>query len=144
MNQFTPTSGDDKSVILAFIPAIDDYLFATVLLIFSMGIYELFISAIDPSWRGPTMRPNWLQIKDDLKAHVGQVIMMILVINFFRASFSIPLDHPLDLLLLGGGIILAAGTILVSHHMIHHRRGHHPSTSAEHPETAAAKATGAS
>jgi len=48
MPNFHFTHEDDKKVILAFIPAIDNYLFATVLLIFSMGIYELFISKIDP------------------------------------------------------------------------------------------------
>src|ERR1700733_6389025 len=50
---FTPSAADDKTVILAFIPAIDNYLFATVLLMFSMGIYELFVSEIDPSLRKP-------------------------------------------------------------------------------------------
>jgi uncharacterized membrane protein YqhA len=129
VNQFRPTSADDKDVILAFIPAIDDFLFATVLLIFSMGIYELFISKIDPSWRGPTSRPDWLVIRglDDLKTHIGEVIIMILVINFFHASFRISFEHPIDLLLLGGGIILTAGTIFITHQIIHKRKtlGHH-------------------
>src|SRR5258708_5218556 len=49
LTDFSPNSADDKAVILSFIPAIDNYLFATVLLIFSMGIYELFISEIDPA-----------------------------------------------------------------------------------------------
>ncbi len=44
-----PTSLDDKTVILSFIPAVDNYLFATILLIISMGLYELFISEIDPN-----------------------------------------------------------------------------------------------
>ncbi len=124
VNQFKPTSADDKDVILAFIPAIDDYLFATVLLIFSMGIYELFISEIDPAWKGPSTRPNWLAIRDldDLKTHIGEVIMMILVINFFRLSFTVPLDRSTDLLLLGSGIILMAGTIFITHQIIHKRK----------------------
>src|SRR5437867_12100254 len=46
-----PTPTDDNSVILSFIPAIDNYLFATILLIISMGLYELFISKIDPTSR---------------------------------------------------------------------------------------------
>jgi uncharacterized membrane protein YqhA len=40
---FQPTQLDDKNVILSFIPAVDNYLFATILLIISMGLYELFI-----------------------------------------------------------------------------------------------------
>jgi len=58
IGHFTPTAADDKAVILAFIPAIDNYLFATVLMIFSMGIYELFISKIDPSLRKSGMLPK--------------------------------------------------------------------------------------
>jgi uncharacterized protein (TIGR00645 family) len=124
VNQFAPTSADDKSIILAFIPAIDDYLFAMVLLIFSMGIYELFISEIDPSWKGPSTRPNWLAIKDldDLKTHISEVIVMILIINFFNVSFSITLDKPMDLLLFGAGIILVAGAIYITHQIIHRRK----------------------
>ncbi len=95
-----------------------------VLLIFSMGIYELFISEIDPSWKGPSTRPNWLAIKDldDLKTHISEVIVMILVINFFNVSFSITLDKPTDLLLFGGGIILVAGAIYITHQIIHRRK----------------------
>ncbi len=48
--------------------------------------------------------------------------MMILVINFFRLSFSVTLDRPIDLILLGGGIILISGTIFISHQIIHRRK----------------------
>ena len=110
ITNFSPNSADDKTVILSFIPAIDNYLFATVLLIFSMGIYELFISEIDPSLRKPFSRPNWLNIVtlDDLKIHISEVVVMILIINFFKLSFTVPLDRPVDLLLLGGGILLVS------------------------------------
>ena len=121
--QFNPTASDDKTVILAFIPAIDNFLFATVLLIFSMGIYELFISKIDPTWRGPTSRPNWLDIRglDDLKTHISEVVIMILIINFFEVSFTVPLTQPLDLLMLGGGILMVAAALFTTHHIIIHR-----------------------
>ena len=48
MSQFHMTHEDDKQVLLSIMPAIDYFLFATVLLIISMGVYELFISEIDP------------------------------------------------------------------------------------------------
>src|SRR5262245_33740211 len=47
---------------VALIESVDSFLFATVLLIFSMGIYELFISKIDPASRTAESRPNWLAI----------------------------------------------------------------------------------
>jgi uncharacterized membrane protein YqhA len=132
ITHFGPTSSDDKSVILAFIPAIDNYLFATVLLIFSMGIYELFVSEIDPALRLPTSRPNWLNIEnlDDLRTHISEVVIVILIINFFELSFTVPLTRPLDLLLLGSGIFLVAAALFITHRIIAHRarrpnRRHH-------------------
>lgn len=115
---------DDKTVILAFIPAIDNYLFGTVLLIFSMGIYELFVSKINPAMRTPSSRPNWLNIEnlDDLKTHIAEVVIMILIINFFEFSFTIPLSQPLDLLYFSGSILVVAATLYISHRMIEHRR----------------------
>lgn len=115
---------DDKTVILAFIPAIDNYLFATVLLIFSMGIYELFVSKINPVMRTPSSRPNWLNIEnlDDLKTHIAEVVIMILIINFFEFSFTIPLGQPIDLLCFSGSILIVAATLYISHRMVEHRR----------------------
>jgi uncharacterized protein (TIGR00645 family) len=118
------TVSDDKTVILAFIPAIDNYLFATVLLIFSMGIYELFVSKIDPSMKTPNSRPNWLNIDnlDDLKTHIAEVVIMILIINFFEFSFTVTLSKPADLLFFAGSILIVAATLYISHNMIQHRR----------------------
>jgi uncharacterized membrane protein YqhA len=115
---------DDKTVILAFIPAIDNYLFATVLLIFSMGIYELFVSKINPVMRTPSSRPNWLNVDnlDDLKTHIAEVVIMILIINFFEFSFTIPLAQPVDLLFFASSILVVAATLYISHRMIEHRR----------------------
>ena len=113
-----PNSLDDSSVILSFIPAIDNYLFATILLIISMGLYELFISKIDPKCRKERTRPDWLVIKDldDLKSKIGEVVIMILIVNFFKLSFSITYQRSLDLLVLGGGILLIALALVVTHY----------------------------
>jgi uncharacterized membrane protein YqhA len=113
-----PTPVDDNSVILSFIPAIDNYLFATILLIISMGLYELFISKIDPASRTATSRPDWLVIKelDDLKSHIGEVVIMILIVNFFKLSFNLLYETPLDLLILGAGIVTIAGALVITHY----------------------------
>ncbi|MFH1035394.1 MAG: YqhA family protein [Pseudomonadota bacterium] len=118
---FQPSNADDKAVLLSVIPAVDYFLFATVLLIFSMGIYELFISEIDPASRGVRTRPNWLNIKnlDDLKSYIGKVIMMILIVNFFKQAFDIDYKTPTDLLFLGGAILLVALALYVSHNIIY-------------------------
>jgi len=116
---FQPTPIDDKNVILSFIPAVDNYLFATILLIISMGLYELFISEINPKSRKEKTRPTWLRVHDldDLTSRIGEVVIMILIVNFFKLSFSMKYEHPIDLLILGGGVLLISGSLVVAHHI---------------------------
>jgi uncharacterized protein (TIGR00645 family) len=121
---FQPTALDDKNVILSFIPAVDNYLFATILLIISMGLYELFISEIDPKSRKDKTRPNWLRVHDldDLTSRIGEVVIMILIVNFFKQSFSMNYERPMDLLALGGGVLLISGSLVVAHHVSDRRK----------------------
>jgi len=121
---FQPTSLDDKNVILSFIPAVDNYLFATILLIISMGLYELFISEIDPKSRKEKTRPIWLRVHDldDLTSRIGEVVIMILIVNFFKQSFSMNYERPIDLLILGSGVLLISGSLVVAHHVSGGRR----------------------
>lgn len=119
LSQLKATPTDDKAVLLSIVPAIDYYLFATVLLMFSMGMYELFISELDPASRGPNTRPLWLYYKslDDLKLDVGKVVMMLLIVNLFRQAFNISYSSPLDLLYLGGAIVLVALSLMTTHNL---------------------------
>jgi len=84
-----------------------------------MGLYELFISKIDPAVRKKKTRPEWLSITtlDQLKSHIGQVIIMILIVNFFRQSFKIDFNQPIHLLILGGGIVLVAVALVITHYV---------------------------
>ncbi len=104
-------------IVPLLINSVDNYLFATVLLIFSMGLYELFISKIDPASRTADSRPNWLNIQtlDDLKGNIGKVILMILIVTFLEKSLSTNYATPLDLLYLCIGIILVAGALWVTY-----------------------------
>jgi uncharacterized membrane protein YqhA len=99
------------------IPAVDNYLFATVLLIFGTGIYNLFICGIDSPLEGAAARLAWTKVQslDDLRTQISEVVIMILIINFFEVSFAINLDRPVDLLLLGGGIFLVAAALFITH-----------------------------
>jgi uncharacterized protein (TIGR00645 family) len=121
---FQPTSLDDKNVILSFIPAVDNYLFATILLIISMGLYELFISEIDPKSRKEKTRPIWLCVRDldDLTSRIGEVVIMILIVNFFKVSFGVSYERANDLLALGGGVLLISGSLVVAHWVSGKRR----------------------
>lgn len=119
--------GEDLSVSL--ISSVDAFLFATVLLIFAMGIYELFISEIDPASKREDSRPNWLEIHslDDLKNAVGKVILMILIVRLFESAVKMHYDKPLDLLFLGTSITLVSLALYLVHagHASHGKKGEH-------------------
>ena len=94
---------------------VDGYLLAAVLLIFSLGLYELFISKIDPAESASTSS-NILLINslDDLKARLAKVILMILIVNFFEHVISQEFNNPLHLLYLAGGIALIGLALYLS------------------------------
>ncbi len=96
-------------VVSHVITAVDDFLLAMVLLIFGLGVYELHISKIEFA-REDDSAGAILQIKslDDLKDRLGKVILMILIVSFFKNVLSVKFDDPLNILYMGGGIALVA------------------------------------
>ncbi|MBO4851421.1 MAG: YqhA family protein [Prevotella sp.] len=110
-----------EKLLAAFVSSVDIFLFAMVLLIFGMGIYELFINKIDPVERKADARPSWLQIKsiDELKSSLGKVILMVLIVSFFKHSLDISFEKAQDLLYLSIGVLLVAASLYIankSHH----------------------------
>ncbi|MBI3995483.1 MAG: YqhA family protein [Nitrospirae bacterium] len=100
------------------IGAIDDYLLATVLLIFSLGLYELFVSKIDQAEEDIHQSSRILLIKnlDDLKDRLAKVVLMILIVTFFKNVIHTTFENPLNILYLGGGILFVALALYFSHH----------------------------
>jgi len=98
------------------VEVIDGYLLATVLLIFALGLYELFISKIEQAEESET-QSSVLAINslDDLKTRLGRVVIMILIVNFFEHAISMDFHGPLDLLALAGGIALIGVTLYLTH-----------------------------
>lgn len=107
--------------VVFFVEAIDGYLFATVLIIFSIGLYELFINKIDPVSLKDDNRPNWLKISsiDDLKNSLAKVILMILVVSFFEHSIELNYHTVSDLLYLAVGTLLLSGALYLTHKSKH-------------------------
>lgn len=99
-----------NEVVSHVIGAVDDYLLATVLLIFALGLYELFISKIDQAEQDTRYSSRILLIKnlDDLKDRLAKVVLMILIVTFFKNVVHTSFEDPLDILYLGGGILLVA------------------------------------
>lgn len=95
---------------------IDGYLLATVLLIFSFGLYELFISKIDAAESSDnSSKVLFINSLDDLKARLAKVVLMILIVKFFEHALTMNFVTPLDLLLFAGGIALIGLALYLTH-----------------------------
>ncbi|BBH02686.1 Uncharacterised protein family UPF0114 [Prunus dulcis] len=106
VRSFMEYSVNRSKVIWSLVEAIDVYLLGTVMLVFGMGLYELFISNLDivkssqenkPTDRSNLLgmftlkeRPKWLDITtvNELKTKLGHVIVMLLLIGLFEKSGS--------------------------------------------------------
>lgn len=99
------------------IGAIDDYLLATVLFIFALGLYELFISKIEEAEAEAETSSRILLIHslDDLKDRLAKVVLMILIVTFFKNVIHTPFEEPLSILYLGIGILFVALALYFTH-----------------------------
>jgi len=98
-----------KDAIAHIISAVDAYLISTVLLIFGVGLYELFISKIEYVEKD-TKASKILVIHslDQLNDKLAKVIVMVLIVTFFKHAVSFKYEGVLNLLYLSIGIILIA------------------------------------
>ncbi|PIN26291.1 hypothetical protein CDL12_00969 [Handroanthus impetiginosus] len=115
----------------SLVEATDVYLLGTVMLVFGMGLYELFISNLDKSktisdgrvtYRSNLFglftlkeRPRWLEIKtvNELKTKLGHVIVMLLLIGLFDKSKKAIIQSPLDLLCFSASVLLSSGCLFL-------------------------------
>jgi len=75
-----------EDVVGGIIGAVDLYLIGVVMLLFSFGLYELFISEIDAAKdkEGEESKILAIHSLDQLKDKISKVIVMVLVVGFFQ------------------------------------------------------------
>lgn len=97
-------------VVGGVIGAVDLYLIGVVMLLFSFGLYELFISDIDAAREDDTRQNKILSIHslDQLKDKISKVIVMVLVVGFFKKVGLTSYQTPLELLYLAISITAVA------------------------------------
>ncbi|CAI9102998.1 OLC1v1001405C1 [Oldenlandia corymbosa var. corymbosa] len=123
------------NMVLRLVEAIDVYLAGTVMLIFGMGLYGLFISNVDPNiaassdraLKGSSLfgmfalkeRPKWMKISslDELKTKVGHVIVMILLVKMFERSKMVTIATGMDLLSYSVSIFLSSASLYILHNL---------------------------
>jgi uncharacterized membrane protein YqhA len=94
---------------------VDIFLIAVVLLIFSFGLYELFISHIDAA--DATESSNILDIGslDVLKDKIGQVIIMALIVKFFQIILTMKVELWTDMLIFAGAVAFLSLALFLMH-----------------------------
>ncbi|MDP3119848.1 MAG: YqhA family protein [Sulfuricurvum sp.] len=111
-----------EDVVGGIIGAVDLYLIGVVMIIFSFGLYELFISDIDPAKDEYGKENQLLSVHslDQLKDKISKVIVMVLVVGFFQKVGHTVFTGALDLLYLALSITaVAVGLYFLS------KVGHH-------------------
>ncbi|OAY85437.1 hypothetical protein ACMD2_14843 [Ananas comosus] len=124
INSFTEDFMSSGKLILMLVEAVDIYLIGTVMLVFGMGLYELFISNLDVAKTSVQRsnllglfqlreRPNWLKIEsvNELKTKVGHVVVTVLLVGLFEKSKKVTISTPLDLFCFAASILLSSGCL---------------------------------
>jgi uncharacterized protein (TIGR00645 family) len=78
-------SYSSSDVTLPIIKALDAFLVGIILVIFAFGVYDFFISRLDPA-ENAGIRPDWFKFEStgDLKNKLIEVVLVILAIKFFE------------------------------------------------------------
>ncbi len=95
---------------------VDGYLLATVLIIFGMGLYELFIDKISLAEKSKSSsKILMINSLDDLKQRLAKVILMILIVRFFEYAIEMKFTTANELFAFAGGIALLGLALYLSH-----------------------------
>ncbi|WP_321507918.1 YqhA family protein [uncultured Methanoregula sp.] len=101
---------------VALVQSVDAFLFALVLLIFSYGIYNLFINS--PTENHKQDLPSWLRINSigELKTTLLQVIIVILAVNVLEHVILVGSEAlKWETLIIPISILCLAGALLMMH-----------------------------
>ncbi len=105
-----------SQTIAEIVSSVDGFLIGTIMLIFALGLYELFISEIDfvkqNKGVGKVLSVTSL---DDLKDKLAKVILMVLLVMFFEQALFIKPDEPMELLHYGLAIMVIALSLFFAH-----------------------------
>ena len=95
----------DAALIVPIVQLMDLFLLGTVLLVFALGLHELFIQKLD--------MPEWLVIDDlkKLKGKLSDVVILILGIKFLEKL--IDSKSAQDTLMTGVGVAVVIGALVL-------------------------------
>ncbi len=103
-----PQNEDLALVVSSVVGGIDYYLIGIILLIFSFGIYELFISKINISGDKTIKSPLTINSLEELKKKLLQVIIMALIVSLFKKIIILQLTTTIDAIYIAVAILLVS------------------------------------
>lgn len=123
------------TLVAGVVEVVDGYLLAAIMLIFSMGLYSIFIGTISaiPKSKAAALVIHTLE---DLKNRLAKTILLILFVKFFEVAMKLQATVAIDLVWLGLGTVLVAAALLLSH------LSEHPPPVLQLPGTRGAKKPG--
>jgi uncharacterized membrane protein YqhA len=101
--------------ITGVVKIVDGYLLAAIMLIFGLGLYELFVNRIDVA-REDEAGPRLLRTRslDELKERLAKVILLVLIVEFFQYALRLPYTTSLDLVYLAVGLLCVGAAIFLT------------------------------
>lgn len=107
--------GASERILTMMVRSVDGYLLTAILIIFALGLYELFISKIEAAENSDVAeRVLLIRSLDDLKDRLAKVVILILVIEFFQHAVEMTFKTMTDLLGLALGTLMVSGAIYLS------------------------------
>jgi len=107
--------GMSERILTMMVRSVDGYLLTSILIIFALGLYELFIGKIEAAEQSDVAaRVLLIRSLDDLKDRLAKVVILILVIEFFQHAVEMHFTTMTDLLGLAFGTLMVSGAIYLS------------------------------
>ncbi len=96
--------GDQSQITLYLLEMVDTFLIGTVLLIFSIGLYDLFIDKLN--------LPEWLYIDNlsKLKTKLSEVIILFMAVKFLKQLIDV--KDAQDTLFIGLAVAVVAAVLI--------------------------------
>jgi len=104
-----------ENLVTDLIGAVDLYLIAIVLFIFSFGLYELFISPIDIAEKSAASKILEIKSLDDLESKLAKVIVMVMIVSFFKKVLHTQFNGALEMLYFAIAIFILALALYFMH-----------------------------
>ena len=108
-------------LLTSIIKSFDTYLIAAVLLIFAIGLYELFISRLEAAERkGFAASQLLVRNLDDLKNRLAKLVLLVLVVEVLQQGLQATYTSALDVLYLAVATLLVGGAIFLGNYLGDH------------------------